>query len=100
MRWRRTPTRAATSSLGQIQAEVGSVCRRKTRLVRVSAPRRAERTSERVVTLAVGGMSCKRCADWVARALTDVPGVQHVDVALKTHVATVRGAATGEGGAR
>jgi len=51
--------------------------------------------SERVVTLAIGGMSCKRCSDWVARALTDVPGVQHVDVDLKTHVATVRGAATG-----
>ena len=55
---------------------------------------REERTSKRVVTLAVGGMSCKRCSDWVARALEDVPGVQTVDVDLKAHIATVRGAAT------
>ena len=56
---------------------------------------RDERVSERVVTLAIGGMSCKRCSDWVTRALMDVPGVRTVDVDLKTHVATVLCAAAG-----
>ena len=60
------------------------------------APLREERVvSERVVTLAIGGMSCKRCSDWVTRALMGVPGVITVDVDLKTHVATVLCAAAG-----
>jgi copper ion binding protein len=58
-------------------------------------PLLSERVSERVVTLAIGGMSCKRCSDWVTRALMGVPGVITVDVDLKTHVATVLCAAAG-----
>ena len=42
-----------------------------------------------VVHLVVGGMSCQRCADWVARALRDVDGVASVAVDLASHRATV-----------
>ena len=59
------------------------------------APLLSERVSTRAVTLAIGGMSCKRCSDWVTRALMGVPGVITVDVDLKTHVATVLCAAAG-----
>ena len=43
----------------------------------------------RIITLAIGGMSCKRCSDWVTKALRNVPGVHTVVVDLKTHKATV-----------
>jgi Cu+-exporting ATPase len=49
----------------------------------------------RLVTLAIGGMTCARCSDWVTRALEDLQGVQQVSVDLKTHKALVRCAVGG-----
>lgn len=43
----------------------------------------------KTVELAVTGMTCNNCKAHVTRALSDVPGVTHVDVDLQKGAATV-----------
>lgn len=54
-------------------------------------------SAPRVLSLAIGGMSCRRCADWVSRALSGVEGVRSVRVNLERNLAIVVGIV---GGAR
>lgn len=54
-------------------------------------------SAPRTLTLAIGGMSCRRCADWVTRALSRVEGVRSVEVDLDRNLAIVVGVV---GGAR
>ena len=49
--------------------------------------------SPRIITLAISGMSCRRCVDWVTQALRSVEGVSDATVDLSKHVATVEGVA-------
>merc|ERR1719498_2009607 len=54
-------------------------------------------SAPRTLSLAIGGMSCRRCADWVSRALSGVEGVRSVRVDLERNLAIVVGIV---GGAR
>jgi len=45
----------------------------------------------RTVTLAVRGLACQRCAEWVRGAVTRLDGVTGVEVDLARHTAVVRG---------
>ena len=54
-------------------------------------------SAPRVLSLAIGGMSCRRCADWVSRALSGVEGVRSVRGHLERNLAIVVGIV---GGAR
>ena len=56
-------------------------------------PAKIDFGSPRVVTLAISGMSCQRCVDWVTEALRGVEGVSDATVDLSRHVATVEGVA-------
>ena len=56
-------------------------------------PAKIDFGSPRIVTLAISGMSCQRCVDWVTEALRGVEGVSDATVDLSRHVATVEGVA-------
>lgn len=50
--------------------------------------------SSRTVTLALSGLSCQRCADWVSKALRRTDGVSDCRVDLARHVAVVHATCT------